>query len=498
MEFFMKKGRQPKNPRDSVTMIGLDFGSTTSSAMVARAAVGLNTCTGRMTLGSPQITYRSDLVLTPFDNDHIEKRQLSCYLDQWIAESALHQENIFAGGAIITGLAAKKINSDIIARLVRERIGEAIVATANDPRFESWLAFMGSCFTLSRSNPETAIINIDIGGGTTNPALGINGDVIATGCFFIGARHFRIEPGSYRLTGISFYGEQLLKYLEINKTIGDSLESPETDAVLDFYVAALEAIVVGDIDFFTSGIPRLHQQVPFRLGQDISEVVICFSGGVGELIYGLSRGNDFPKTTFYGDLGIDLALRILRSPRLSAHVRILIPENMGRATVYGLAVHSTEVSGMTIFVSDPSILPCHDLPVVARLTLDADREDIANGISLVLTAQEGGCIQIVENGRPSLQRNSDDRQVPVDLARVKEFATRMAENWTGLNRLYDQPIVLLVPGDYGHVLGNYVSDWGRLRLKLIVIDEIPDRNAHFVNIGNMHNNVIPVTFYGVG
>jgi len=478
-------------------MIGLDFGSTTSSAMVATAAVGLNSTTGRMAFGTPEITYRSGLVFTPFDNENIDPARLSLYLDQWIAESRIHCEEIFAGGAIITGLAGKQANSESIARLVRDRIGEAIIATADDPRLESWLAFMGSCSTLSQAHPEKAFINIDIGGGTTNPALGINGNVISTGCFFVGARHFRFEPGAYRLIGISFYGQQLLKYLMIDKTIGDFLETFETDAILDFYVAALEAIVVGESGFFTSGISKLHQQVPFCLDQNLPEAVISFSGGVGELIYSFSQGKAVPKTTFYGDLGIDLALRILKSPRLSAHVRTLMPENMGRATVYGLTVHSTEVSGTTIFIPDPQILPCRDMPVVARLTLDAGRKTIADALSLVLTSRKGGCIQVFENANPSQQENANGRRMPASLAEVRGFATRLAESWERSERVADRPIVLLVPENYGHALGNYASDWGRSPAKLIVIDEIPDRHAHFVNIGRMHNNIVPVTFYGV-
>lgn len=478
-------------------MIGLDFGSTTSSAMIASAALGFNSITGRMAFGTPNITYRSNLVFTPFDHENIDDIRLSQYLDQWITESGVHREKIFAGGAIITGIAGKQANANAIARMVRARIGEAIIATADDPRLESWLAFMGSCYTLSRSHPETVFINIDIGGGTTNPALGINGNVISTGCFFVGARHLQFEPGTYRLIGISFYGRQLLNYLEIDKTIGDSLDSLEIDTILDFYVSALEAVVSADSSFFTFETERLLQQVPFQLNQTVPEAVITFSGGVGELIYKFSRGEAVPEMTFYGDLGIDFALRILRSPRLSAHVRTLVPTYMGRATIYGLAVHSTEVSGTTIFVSNPGLLPCRDMPVVARLTLNADRETIAHALTLALRSRKGACIQVFENVSSSRQESANGRKVHTSLAEVQGFAARLAENWERSKCVADKPLVLLVPGNYGHALGNYASDWGRSPAKLIVIDEIPDRHAHFVNIGCMHNNVVPVTFYGM-
>jgi ethanolamine utilization protein EutA len=58
-------------------------------------------------------------------------------------------------------------------------------------------------------------------------------------------------------------------------------------------------------------------------------------------------------------------------------------------------------------------------------------------------------------------------------------------------------VVVLVPYNYGQALGNYASRWRQEPFDFIVIDEIPDRHAHFVNIGRLHNNIVPVSFYGV-
>jgi len=202
------------------------------------------------------------LVFTPFLNTRMDLEKLSRYLDYWIRESNTNPEEIFSGGAIITGLAAEQSNARDITELIRSRISEAVIATADDPQFESWLAFMGSCFSLSRLYPDLPFINIDIGGGTTNPALGINGNVISTGCFFIGARHFRFKPGTYLLTGISDYGKILLNGLKIQKSLGSTLDKAEVDAILDFYMEALHAIVKGDNDFFTlNETVQIHQQV---------------------------------------------------------------------------------------------------------------------------------------------------------------------------------------------------------------------------------------------
>ena len=484
------------NHPDTVTMIGLDFGSTTSSAMVATARVDRRAVTGRMGFGVPRVVYRSDPVFTPFDARHIDPGRLNRHLDQWIAESGVNCEDLFAGGAIITGLAARKANADAVVRLVRERIGEAVIATADDPRLESWLAFMGSCSVLSRFHGETPMINIDIGGGTTNSALGIAGNVTHTGCHFVGARHFRFEPGTYRLRWMSSYGRALCDERAIRKGIGDVLSAVDTNAILSFYIAALEAIATGNTGFFDTPAARLHQQVPFDIGRTGPDTALVFSGGVGELVYRCRRGLDMPGTTHYGDLGIDLALRIVQSPLLSAHLDTLVPENMGRATVYGLALHSMEVSGSTIFLSDPAGLPLANLPVVARLPVDADGERIRDALSMVAACPMGACIQVVTDTRPAPGRDEDPGDLAGEsLASIKEFGHHL--NRAGIRFTPRQQVVLLVPGNYGHVLGNYASDWRQSRVRYVVIDEIPDRHSHFVNIGRRRNAIVPVSFYGV-
>ena len=488
----------PSNPErpDIVTMIGLDFGSTTSSAMVATAGVGLSSTTGRMEFGAPRVVYRSEPVFTPFDNETIDSKRLDAHIERWMAESGVCCDELFAGGVIITGLAAKRTNAAALARIIGRRIGEAVVATADDPCLESWLAFMGSCSVLSRFHSETPFINIDIGGGTTNPAFGVNGSVIHTGCHFIGARHFQFAPGTYRLTGMSSYGRALLRDLRIEKETGAQLEAPERDAILDFYIAALEAIARGDTEFFTAPVARLHQQVPFGFEASESAPVIVFSGGVGELIYRKSRGRDLPGTTHYGDLGIDLAKRILQSPLLSAHIRSKVPENMGRATVYGLTLHSTEISGSTIYLPTADLLPRRDLPIVARLPVDASAGEIHRAIALVEASSNGACIQVIE-GKADPDSGSRSTDVPVcqTLETVKALGLRLND---AANRIRpSQPVVVLVPNNYGQALGNYATDWRQSPFDLVVIDEIPDRNAHFVNIGRVRNNIVPVSFYGV-
>jgi len=463
----------------AVHLIGLDFGSTTSSALVARTRIGSRSATGRMALDAPEIVYGPAPVFTPFRGEAIDEDEIVALLDRWIGASGIAPDGFFAGGAIITGLAARSSNAAAIARIVNERIGEAVVATAGDPCLESWLAFMGSCSTLSRFHATLPIVNLDIGGGTTNAALGMNGNVLATGCHYIGARHFRFEPGSYRLTAISEYGRILLRELGIARRAGTLLEDGEREAILDWYVAGLEAIVRGDGSFFTTPAGRAHEQVAFAGTPDAA---ITFSGGVGELLYRNAAGDPLPGTTCFGDLGIDLARRIAGSALLSRNLGTIVPEQGGRATVYGLALHSTEISGATLFLPDPTALPLRNLPVIARLPADAGDAVLREAVALARRQPQGACIQIVGalTGRDGVQALGQ---------RIGRALSASCAN--------GGPLVILTERNAGKTLGNYATDWGRTPANLIVVDEMPDRHAHFANIGRLRDGIVPVSFYGI-
>lgn len=493
----MSSGKKVSDIDDFVTMVGFDFGSTTSSAMVAHARVGQNSATGRMAFGYPDVIYRSEPVFTPFEHDRLDENVLREYLDCWLKESGIKTKELFSGGAIITGLATEKANADRITELVKERVGEAIIATASDPSLESWLAFMGSCSALSSCYSDRPIINLDIGGGTTNPALGLNGNVLATGCYFIGARHFQFEPGTYRLIAISKYGGVLMEYLGISRGVGEDLEISERDAILEFYRAMLEEIVCGNGNFTDIPATQIHTQVPLVVKELSKKPVITFSGGVGELIYQHAVGRPLPETTYFGDLGIDLARSIMASPLLASSVSDLVPENMGRATVYGLAIHSTEISGATLFLPRKQLLPLHDVPIVGRMPMDAEEVEIRQLIRMIARSGRGGAIQITA---ASEERKEEGilKEPPIEkLERVKALGNKIHTAILAERIKPDSPLVLIVPYNCGKSLGNYASNWRKIAADIIVIDEIPERNAHFVNIGRIRNNIVPVSFYGV-
>ena len=470
-----------------VILLGLDFGSTTSSALVASAKIVSSATSGRMQLDDVSIIYKSEPVFTPFINQSIDTVKLSALISTWLKQSGVEASRIFSGGSMITGLAAQSDNAAALSMLITNIVGESVIATVDDPCLESWLAFMGSCSALSRFHASTPIVNVDIGGGTTNIALGINGDVQATGCYFIGARHFQFVPGGYQLTAISSYGTALLESLNIGKQVGETLNADECDKIIAFYINALEAIITGEATFFTTPIAKKHMQVginlkPFMFKQ-ASKPTITFSGGVGELLYKISAEETLPSTTIYGDFGIDLALAISTSTVLSANLKTFIPDNKGRATVVGITLHSTEISGNTIYVQHPHCLPQRDVLIIAKLTTDSTIEQWASAFTLAAKRQDGACIQMLA--------------ADYSLAQVRTLASQVKHALQSSQYLPSQLIIILVEANIGKTLGNYISDWGQLDYNLIVIDEVALRDAHFVRIGRLHQGMIPVSFYGL-
>jgi ethanolamine utilization protein EutA len=472
---------------ERVILLGLDFGSTTSSALIASAKVARSAATGHVQLDDVQVIYKSEPVFTPFFNQNIDTEKVAKLIANWFDESGISTKDVFSGGSMITGLAAQADNAAVLSKLIIKMVGESVIATADDPCLESWLAFKGSCGALSRYHADAPILNFDIGGGTTNVALGVDGDVQNTGCYFIGARHFQFVAGSYQLSAISPYGAALLDDLSIHKKIGESLNENECEEIILFNIKALESIVTNDVDFLIAPIAQKHTQVAINFNTK-AQPKITFSGGVGELLYKISADETMPTTTFYGDFGIDLAQAISRSALLSADLKTCVPEHKGRATVVGLTLHSTEISGSTIYLPNSNCLPLRDLPIIAKLAADAPTNQWQNAFALAAKRQAGSqtyaaCIQITACSN--------------SLEQVRALATQIKHALQANIHVPSQPLVILVERNIGKALGNYISNWGQLDYNLIVIDEVNLRDAHFVHIGRVQQGMIPVSFYGL-
>ena len=463
-----------------IRLIGLDFGSTTTSGLLARASArGGAQCRSELT--DLVVEFRSEPIFTPFLGESLDEARLAAWLDEWWRACGSDGPPA-GGGAIVTGLAAQAHNAGVVRRLVQQRFGETLIATADDPALESWLAFMGNCRELSLAEPDRWFLNLDIGGGTTNVALGKSGHVERVGCYYLGARHLQFEPGTTQITRLSAVGRRLLDALQIGRRPGESLATDELTRLLDFSLQALEHIVTGKTRHALGALVDVLEQLPYDAPRDVTPVV-TFSGGVGEWVYRCALGGERPATTAYGDLGGELAWRICQSPLLSADLHSHTPQALGRATVLGLAAHHVQLSGGTLYLPRPQVLPLTELPIVGRLRDAASDEQIDTALGLARRGSRGGCLAV----------QLDDPRA----AAVRLLGARLAERLERSGYPPDRPLVLLLSQNVGKTLGNYATRWGRLPVTLVALDELPDRGAAFVTLGKPVEQLVPVSFYGL-
>jgi ethanolamine utilization protein EutA len=467
----------------AIKLVGLDCGSTTTSAIVAAARLTKGAL-GRVEITQVEPVFRSPVVFTPFVEGNIDAARLDCYLDEWLRAAETASEEVFGGGALVTGLAAQQKNAAAIVKLIEARMADSVIATADDPALESWLAFMGNSHALSKGHPITTILNLDIGGGTTNLAWGLNGQVIATACLFVGARHFRFVPGGYQLTGISPYAAELLAHLRIHRGVGETLADHEIDSILDFYLGLIVAAVEHNTAALSTPIAARHVQVMPKPDSTIDpSAVITLSGGVGQLVYERLSGQPCGGTTRFGDLGGELADRIVRAPAITGRMGELVPEGLGRATVYGLLRHATELSGSTLYLPHPERLPLKNIPIVGRFGPYTTEEQLSQLLDLAARSVPAGCLQ-VELDQPALET-------------LRDLGGRLAKLLVARPLPPERTLVLLVPANVGKVLGNYITRWGTLDVDLIVVDEVPLGDGQFVRLGRTREGVVPLWLYAI-
>lgn len=462
----------------AIQLVGVDCGSTTTSLVAARARL-VTTALGRVEIVDVEPTFQSEMVFTPFERGQLEARQLARYLDQWLAEAGLSEPEIFGGGALVTGLAAESANAAAVTQLIETRLKGAVIALAGDPRLEAWLAFMGNCHALSKADPQTQLVNLDIGGGTTNLAWGHAGQVDATGSLLVGARHLQFTPGTYQLSELSTHGEKLLAHLRIDAKPGDTLSLEQVAGICDVYVDLIVAAVEGDEAALQSEIGRALVQAPCsKLAQQQKVAHITLSGGVGRLAYQRLHGNADSRVTEFGDLGGELAARLVERPAIGARLLAARPEALGRATVFGLVRYSTELSGTTLYLPRPELLPLANVPIVGRVDSATTDAQLANLLELISGCHPSGCLQV-------------DFAVN-DLAAVRSLAERLNQHLTRRPLVAEQTLVLLAAANLGKLLGSYITKWGTRGPQLIVIDEVPLRDAQFVRLGRVHDGLVPL------
>lgn len=411
--------------------VGIDIGSSTTHLHFARLHLRRLTqsLSSRFVIVERQVLHRSPVRLTPYKpGGLIDAGELGRFIAAAYRHARLAAENVDTGAVILTGTALQKTNSRAVAELFASSGGRFVCAAAGH-NMEAILAAHGSGAAAMSLDSSRTVLHLDVGGGTTKLALCQRGEVLETAALAVGAR----------------------------------VEGLPVTAMAEAVVAAA-----------SGGAPEgLMLTPPLRLPAR-PDLVTC-SGGVSEYVFGREGRR-------YGDRGPELGLELARRLSLSP-----LPEGI-RATVIGASQFSVQVSGSTVHVSRPDVLPLRNLPVVsARLPVgEPDADSVAEAVRrafgrLDMTGAEGPvAIALHFSSEPHY-------------GSLRELAAGMVAALPA-HMAAGQPLVLAVDADVGRSLGRLLQEDFGLGSNLVVLDGLELNELDYVDVGAIVRpaGVVPV------
>jgi ethanolamine utilization protein EutA len=307
--------------------------------------------------------------------------------------------------------------------------------------------------------------------------LARDGEVIETAAINVGGRLVALDGG--RVARIEPAAREVANELGLGLVLNESFPPEDQRRLADTLAGCLfEVIQRGRLSDLTQ---RLLVTPPLSSIAPVDAVV--FSGGVSEYVYG-RENRDF------GDLAPLLAAAIQKRIDAGELPAAVVPAaECIRATVIGASQFTVQVSGSTIYVSRPDLLPVHNLPVLAPRLPRRERQD----------PREMG-----EAIRRSLQRfDLDDGEQPVALAidwegmPAYEHLRALADGiMVGLPRALaaQLPITLVFARDHGELVGRILHQDIGIANDVISVDCVNLGDFDYIDIGELIPlaNVVPV------
>jgi ethanolamine utilization protein EutA len=460
------------------TTVGIDIGSSTSHLLFAKVALQRQSqgLSSRFVVVGREIVWRSPILLTPFLPDGtIDAGELGEFIRRCYGDAGLTQNAIDSGAVILTGEAIKRKNARAIDELFAEEAGKFVCATAGH-KLESRLAAHGSGAVALAKTRDSCLLHVDVGGGTTKLALIDKGAIVGLCAFAVGGRLLatdadgawtRIDQSAHLVAddlGLKI-SPQVLADESIRRRIAQRLAVVAADMITG---AALDRL--GQSLLLTE--PLQRAAVPDAL---------TFSGGVAEYVFGHEIGE-------FGDIAKPLAAELARELSRRSGLPLIDPGQRIRATVIGASQFTVQVSGKTIYLPDPYVLPVHNVPVV-HVALDA-APDIDSG-------------RLAAAIRAGLEEIDLDRSGRLAIAfawRGDPEHSRLKAAGEGVVRallpLAQQIklLLLMIDGDVGKTFGRLLHRELNWPGKIVSIDGMELQELDYVDVGALiaPPGVVPV------
>ena len=304
----------------------------------------------RFHLINRKLIYEGNIIDTPLiDRYTIDIDAVVEFFEEEYKKAGITTEMVDTGAVIVTGETAKKQNAEEIVKRLSSTTGKFVSAAAG-PNFESLLGAMGSGIVDQTLKDENTVMNIDVGGGTSNLAIASKGQVTSTSCINVGGRLLGIDK-KFKIWRIDEPTEFLFKELSLDYEIGDIIPEEEVRIIAKEYAKALVEVMKGPTKSKVAKKLMMTDDLDFSIPID----GYSFSGGVAELIYG--------EDIAFDDIGKYLAEEIQALMKKNK-LPILEPENKIRATVIGAGSFSLSVSGSTCYFDKSILFPLENIPVI--------------------------------------------------------------------------------------------------------------------------------------
>ncbi len=466
----------------SLLSVGIDIGSSGTQVIFSRINLRRmgEELSSRYFVVSRETLFQSPVSLTPYRSEElIDDAELGAIIDRAFADAGLHPDDIDAGVVILTGEALRRENAEAIASVLAEQRGEFVCATAGH-HMESMLAAFGSGAARVSHDSGKRILNVDIGGGTTKLALVDRGQVVATAAVHVGGR-LQVVDETRRIVRLDPAGRHLAAQAGFNWGRGEIVEAASMERVAEWMAEAILASITSRT--LRPDVQALYLTEPLPELGGIDGVM--FSGGVAEYIYRR-------ETRDFGDLGRLLGLALRRRVDAGALPWPLFPPGECiRATALGASEYSVQLSGNTIYISNPGeLLPRRNLQVLQPAYASEghiEPDQLAGAIREhfkafdLVEGESEAALALRWEGSPSYERIS-----AFALGIRRGLANTIAKR---------MPLYVMIDGDIAQTLGAILRDEMGVDSEILVIDGVVLWDFDYIDLGRirMPSQTVPVT-----
>jgi ethanolamine utilization protein EutA len=280
----------------------------------------------------------------------------------------------------------------------------------------------------------------------------------------------RLDPG----------GAHLAREAGYNWQVGDKIGRDDMQRLAGRMAqAVLQAALIRPL---TPEVEALFLTPPLRHLENIDGVM--FSGGVGEYVYDREQRD-------FGDLGLLLGQELRERISGNGFCWPVLPAGECiRATVIGASSYSLQVSGNTIHLSSPSLLPRKNLQVLHP------RCDLSGKIEPAKIAQslrDHFAMFDIKEGEAEVAIAFRWQGLPT-FERISAFAAGLKQGLTETIK-QGKAIFIVLDGDIAQTLGILLREEIGVASEALVIDGITLQDFDFIDIGRMlePSHTVPVT-----